>query len=114
MRNISVIEIIDGVHVDITERFFCEPEPKRPLPLDTRLKVVLRAHGATRCTCGHRIGWGDIAWNSGNTEYGTGFCTVQIQCVGCDREIVNFHSWYPGITDRDELLYVLETDWGKR
>jgi hypothetical protein len=109
---IQLIEIIDGVHVDITPRPY-KPEPKPVIPLDERLKTVLRAHDAEFCACGHEIGFGDIAWNNGSTEYGTGYCSVEIQCEGCQREIAHIDSWYPEIYERDELLYVLETDWGK-
>lgn len=76
-----------------------------------RLKKILREHNTEFCTCGHEIGFGDIAWNNGMTEDGTDNCSVEIQCVNCSREIAYFFSWYPGITNTDELLGVLEEDW---
>lgn len=110
---IQLIEIIDGVHVDMTHKMYPAREPKVVIPLDVRLKAVLRAHDAEFCECGHEIGFGDIAWNNGCTEYGTGYSTVEIQCEGCQREIAHIDSWYPEICDQDELLGVLERDWGK-
>jgi len=113
---ISYMRIVDGEHINITDTVFprhVQPPPVKKVPITKRLKAVLRQHKAERCTCGHRIGFGDIAWNNGSTEYGTEYCVVEIQCVACDREIAHIDSWYPGIDNREELLGVLERDWGK-
>lgn len=76
------------------------------------LKEILRQHDAEFCSsCGHEIGFGDIAWNNGNTEYGTGYSMIEIQCVGCDHEIAHVESWYPLIEEQSELVYVLGKDW---
>lgn len=87
----------------------------RKATLDERLQLLLAKHRTRRCKeCGHRIGWGDIAWSNGSTEVGTGYCSVEIQCAVCNHEIVYFNSWYPGIESRNELLYVLNNDWYNR
>lgn len=114
MGNISYIRIVDGEHIDITDTVFAKRAPAaQKVPLTQQLKAILRKHKAERCKCGHRIGFGDIAWNNGCTEYGTSYCTVEIQCVKCDREIAHIDSWYPGIEVQEELLDVLARDWGK-
>lgn len=86
-----------------------------PYQQNKELVRILLEHDARRCKeCGHRIGWGDIAWNNGQTEAGTGHSSVEIQCSVCQTEIVYFHSWYPEIEDREDLLYVMGKDWEKR
>lgn len=127
--SVDLIEIVDGVHINRTaewrqaaaearqreaERAAQErQEQLKPKNMAKRLRNILQEHDADVCECGHYIGFGDIAWNNGCTEYGTGYSTVEIQCVGCDREIAHIDSWYPSIDDRDDLLGVLERDWGK-
>lgn len=82
-----------------------------PYQQNKELVRLLLEHNARRCKCGHRIGWGDIAWNNGNTEAGTGYSMVVIQCEACQAGIAKINSWYPEIEDRDDLLYVLGKDW---
>lgn len=76
-----------------------------------QLKRILREHGAEFCTCGHEIGFGDIAWSNGNTEYGTGYSSVFVHCQQCEAELAYVQSWYPGIDNLGEVLYVLDKDW---
>lgn len=115
----QLIAIINGEHIDVTEQYLQAQEATREqaernkLSPHERLKTVLRAHDTELCECGHEIGFGDIAWNNGCTEYGTGYSSVEIQCVGCDREIAHIDSWYPEIEDKEDLLHVLERDWGE-
>lgn len=81
---------------------------------DRELERILSEHNAKLCPeCDHEIGWGDIAWNSGQTEAGTGHSSVEIQCVTCLHEIVYFHSWYSEIEDRGDLLHVMKNDWNR-
>jgi hypothetical protein len=37
---------------------------------DERLERILSDHIAEYCQCGHKLGWGDIAWNTATTEAG--------------------------------------------
>lgn len=124
--SVDLIEIVDGVHINRSAEWRqaeaealqhkaeeAKQERTNPKNLVKRLRAILREHKALRCTCGHYVGFGDIAWNNGSTEYGTDYTTVEIQCVACDREIAHIDSWYPSIESRDELLHVLETDWGR-
>lgn len=98
-----------AVLVDISTLKYDSPQKL----LDRTLKQILADHNATACPeCGQEIGWGDIAWNNGSTEYGTGYSTVEIQCNTCQHEIAHIDSWYPEISSNDELLYVLHNDWG--
>lgn len=78
------------------------------------LADVLSCHNAVRCpSCAREIDRGDIAWNSGETEAGTGYSMVEIICQGCDTEIVHIDSWFPGIDDFADVIYVLDADWGE-
>jgi nitrate/TMAO reductase-like tetraheme cytochrome c subunit len=80
--------------------------------LDERLAEILKEHNASNCRhCGHKIGWGDIAWNNGSTEAGTGYSTVQITCEGCAQEVAHFNSWFSPIDNQEDLLYVMTDDW---
>jgi hypothetical protein len=77
-----------------------------------RLTAILQKHGVAQCPdCDKPIGLGDVAWNTGGTEEGTEYSVIEIQCVGCDAEILNHHSWYAPIDDIDEILHVLESEW---
>lgn len=82
--------------------------------LDKELKEILIKHNAEFCKCGHEIGWGDIAWNQAVTEYGTEHGYVEIQCLACQEEITEFHTWYPFIEDQEDVIHVLKNDWGLR
>lgn len=76
-----------------------------------KLRELLKEHNSVFCGCGHKIGFGDIAWNNGTTSEGTDHCSVEIQCAVCNTEIAYFYSWYPAIDDIDDLLGVMEEDW---
>lgn len=82
-----------------------------------QLKTVLRNHDAEFCTCGHEIGFGDIAWNEGCAEYGTPISWVQIQCLFCQKEIAWIYSWtlfndYGTDEERMSIvLGILKEDW---
>lgn len=76
-----------------------------------RLKNILESKKASVCECGRQIDFGDIAWNNGSTEYGTGYSVVEIECQECDEEIKIIHSWYPEISSTKELLDVIDEDW---
>lgn len=79
-----------------------------------RLKNILREHNAEFCTCGNEIGFGDIAWNEGNTSEGTPTSWVQIECVNCQREVAWVNSWTLFSEEDEEhntVLRILEQDW---
>lgn len=78
---------------------------------EIKLGEILKKHNAERCSNGHKIGFGDIAWNCASTEAGTDFSTVDIICTLCGLEVVLIRSWYPWIETADELLSVIESDW---
>lgn len=77
------------------------------------LEEALRAHGKSNCpNCGKKIDRGDIAWNSGETEYGTGYSVIEIQCLGCSTEIAHWHSWVNEIDNFEDLCSSLVlNDW---
>jgi hypothetical protein len=83
---------------------------------DEELARILAEHKTTACpSCGHEIGFGDIAWNNGDTESGTPYSYVDIQCAVCQGPIAQIHSWWPEITDNDDLLRALgEGEWRLR
>lgn len=83
-----------------------------------RLKKILRQHNTEFCTsCRHEIGFGDIAWNEGQTEAGTPTSWIQIQCLSCQKEIAWISSWTWFNEDEDRqvetILGILEKDWKK-
>lgn len=79
---------------------------------DKRFAEILAKHGATHCpNCGKKIDRGDVAWNSGQTEWGTPNTYVEIMCARCDTEIVWFRSWYPEVNNFTELLDQVMEDW---
>lgn len=126
--NIQFIEIVNGEHIDRTseleEAEYERREAKRkqetrveafwrsPLGVNARLGAVLALHDTQKCECGHKVGWGDIAWNNACTEAGTGYSIVEIQCLSCQKEIAHIDSWRSPIEDKDDLLCVMEEDWG--
>lgn len=83
--------------------------------LADRLTSVLTEHTATLCQqCQQPIGWGDIAWNNGETESGTPMTYIEIQCTSCQYEIAGIWSWWPGIDEHDfeaDVIWILEQDW---
>jgi hypothetical protein len=80
---------------------------------DEKLTAILAKHGKSNCPkCGRLLDRGDVAWNNADTEAGTPFTWVEIQCQQCDTEIAHFSSWWPGADDLDELVEnVLANDW---
>lgn len=79
---------------------------------DLRFAEQLQAHGVAICEgCGRALDRYDVSWNNGSTEYGTGYCTVNIICAQCDRNIAQVHSWYPEIESFDDAVHVLDRDW---
>lgn len=88
--------------------------------MEEKLKNILREHGAESCSCGHELGFGDIAWNEGQTEAGTPASWIQIQCLVCQRENAWIHSWtwfdeelsYEERTEK--ILSILEKDWRQK
>lgn len=80
--------------------------------LELRLSQILKNHDAEICTgCGRTLDRGDIAWNNGSTDFGTGYSTVEIICEGCYTEAAVVHSWYPEISNFEDVINVLESDW---
>jgi hypothetical protein len=78
---------------------------------DERLERILSDHIAEYCQCGHKLGWGDIAWNTATTEGGTDYSTIQIQCVVCDEEITYLATWSIDINTVEYLLDEIELNW---
>lgn len=80
--------------------------------LDLRFQAILQEHDAVTCPrCATPVDRGCVAWNNASTEYGTGYCVVEIACQACDTEIATVRSWYPEISDFRDVCYVLEKDW---
>jgi len=78
---------------------------------DARLAMLLADKGKANCpACGRFLDRGDVSWNNGDTGEGTGYCTVFIVCQECDSSIALISSWYPGIDDFADVLYVLATE----
>lgn len=79
---------------------------------DAKLKAILQAHNSEPCPhCQKPIDRGDVAWNSASTKAGTGYSVLEIQCQRCLYEIAYVKSWYSGIHDFNEFVYVLGEDW---
>jgi hypothetical protein len=86
----------------------------RPTKGDELLEQALAAHGKSNCpSCSRKIDRGDVAWNDGDTEAGTPYTHVEIQCQQCETEIVNFCSWWPGGSqyDFDDTMEHVLKDW---
>ncbi len=79
---------------------------------DEKLTAILAEHGKTECpSCGKKIDRADVAWNNADTEAGTPFTWVEIQCLACQTEIIHFSSWYPAADDLDDLIEHVLPDW---
>ena len=73
-----------------------------------KLKKLLKEKGYAICpSCGRELDRGDIAWNNGSTEYGTGYSSIECICQACDVSIFSVVSWYPNIDDLKDVVYVL-------
>lgn len=73
-----------------------------------KLKELLKEKGYAVCpSCGRELDQGDIAWNNGSAEYGTGCSMVVCNCQACDEGIFRVNSWYPEIDDLEDVCYVL-------
>lgn len=73
---------------------------------------ILREHDIMLCTnCESPLELSGVRQlNSGSTEAGTDYCVVGIECNQCDYLVVEVESWYPGASDVDEMLHVLDKD----
>lgn len=79
------------------------------------LSDLLVAAGYSPCSkCGRQIDRGDVAWNNPSTEAGTDYTVVEIQCQGCNSEIVRFTSWWPGADNFEDLVENVFQDMPKR
>jgi hypothetical protein len=86
-------------------------EPLTEEEAETRLAEELqRRHLANCLGCGKKIDRGDVAWNTGQTEYGTPYSYVEIQCLNCQTEIGSYHTWYE-IETFSELVESTLNDW---
>ena len=91
---------------------FLEKLKRTDEQLEVRFNQLMDENGVSHCpNCGHFITIGDMAWNSGNTEYGTGYSTVYVHCPDCLQEVVRVNSWYPDACSTAEAIYILEEDW---
>ena len=111
----NFVEIIDGVHVDVTEQYrqqaAAQAAKVEPKSESQRLRDILLEHKSLFCgCCGHEIGFGDIAWNNGQTEYGTPYTMIEVQCEACQNEIAQISAWTE-IESNDDLLDVLSDEW---
>jgi len=72
---------------------------------EARFAEILTERGLATCPdCGRRIDRGDVAWNSGETEAGTGYSDVHIICQECGRAIARIQSWYSDIPSFEECV----------
>jgi len=71
---------------------------------------VLKKFNSEKCECGRILDRGDIAWNTGCTEYGTGYSVLEVICQSCDEEIKIIHTWYE-VDCFEEFLTELEDCW---
>ncbi len=84
-----------------------------PTDYNGRLKQILKQNGFNRCpSCRRELDQGDMAWNNASTESGTGYCSVVCQCQQCDYGIFEVRSWYPEITDLEDICIVLQDELG--
>lgn len=61
--------------------------------VDEAFAAFLTENSLSPCKCGRHIDRADVAWNNGETEYGTPYSYVEIQCLGCQEEIASWSSW---------------------
>lgn len=61
--------------------------------LDNELKRTLRQNNLEFCQCGRAFDRGDVAWNNGESEYGTPYSTLEIICLNCGTEAVRIDIW---------------------
>ena len=55
----------------------------------------LEEHNISVCPkCQKPINQGDVSWNEGSTEAGTGCTWSQIVCQRCEHELAHWWSWY--------------------
>lgn len=78
---------------------------------DSRFAGFLSEQGLSPCKCGRVIDRADVAWNSGETEAGTGYSVVEVQCISCLEEITHWSSWYSEIDNFEELVKHVLPDW---
>ena len=79
---------------------------------DIEFQRHLKLHNAEKCPgCQKPIDRGDVAWNNGSTEAGTGYTMVEIQCLNCSREIAHFNSWHWGADSFEDLVENVIDDW---
>ena len=59
-----------------------------------RLLEALRKIRKDTCdNCGRTLDMGDVAWNTGSTEYGTEYSVMEIICQACDNEVLHQETW---------------------
>jgi hypothetical protein len=76
---------------------------------DKKLKSVLSTNNKEICpVCRKEIDRGDVAWNTGSTEFGTGYSVLVIICECCFTEIFHGTTWYE-IESFDEFIDELES-----
>lgn len=84
---------------------------------NTLISDTLTKLGISHCPkCNRELGRKDISWANGQTEYGTPFCVLEIDCYDCDEEIVSMNDWYPEIDGVEifcELLLEEYPQWHK-
>jgi hypothetical protein len=78
------------------------------------LKEFLHAHKLTHCSeCGRDMGWDNLRWTNDETEYGTGFTVIWVECSE-GHENAETHSWYPYIDRIEEAAEHLIKDYDNR
>jgi hypothetical protein len=71
---------------------------------DNLFAQFLADRNLSPCQCGRKIDRADVAWNCGQTEAGTEYSCVEVQCLNCLEEIIYWTSWHSDITDFEDLV----------
>lgn len=75
-----------------------------------KYKQVRKAdNGTPLCIyCGNPFSQENLRYHNDSTEVGTPNCTIEITCDVCHKVIWRGGSWYTGIDNNDDLIYVIE------
>ena len=74
------------------------------------LEALLAQHHCAHCPhCGHYIGWGDIAWNDGESEDGTPQSDIYIVCEGCQRALAHIQAIAYPLRSLGDVIALLQT-----
>ena len=74
------------------------------------LEPLLEQHSCARCPhCGHYIGWGDMAWNEGESQDGTPHSDIFILCEGCQHELAHIQALAYPLRSMNDVIAMMQT-----